>query len=152
MRTNRLLRSISSKELEHLLARAHWLRCPMETVVVQQGSPVDAVLFLTEGRAAAVMEVPVPGSRDFWAFVHFLGPGADIGLLSLVDGAPHPATVTALGDVQAVAIPVDVLQHYLRSHPARYRALAQVAVENLRTYQKAFPHGWTRLEPGHVLC
>lgn len=152
LRSNRLLQTFTRKEMEHLLSGAQWLQFPMETVVVQQGKPVDAILFIAEGKAAAVIEVPLPGSSDFGALVHFLSPGADIGLLSLVDGAPHLATVTALGDLQVVAVPVEDLQRCLRSHPSRYRVLAQVAVESLRTYQRAFRHGWERIEGRQILC
>ncbi|GBD11862.1 hypothetical protein HRbin23_01542 [bacterium HR23] len=152
LRLNRLLQTFSRKELETLLDKGQRLRFSPETIVVHQGRPVEAVLFITQGKAAAVIEVPVSGSSDFGALVHFLGAGADIGLLSLVDGAPHSATVTALTDLEMVAIPVQALQQSLKAHPSRYRILAQVAVENLRTYQRAFRHGWERLESRQILC
>lgn len=152
LRSNRLLQTLSRKEAQRLLGNAQWLHFTPEKVVVQQGRPVEAVLFVVQGKAAAVIEVPLPGSQDFGAIVHFLGPGADIGLLSLVDGAPHPATVTALGNLEVVAIPVDALQQCLRSHPSRYRVLAQVAVESLRAYQRAFRQGWERVEGRQIFC
>ncbi|MFN3973717.1 MAG: cyclic nucleotide-binding domain-containing protein [Dehalococcoidia bacterium] len=152
LRSNRLLQTLSRKEAKRLLDNAQWLRFTPEKVVVQQGRPVDAVFFVIHGKAAAVIEVPLPGSQDFGAIVHFLGPGADIGLLSLVDGAPHLATVTALGDLEVVAVPVDALQQCLRSRPSRYRVLAQVAVESLRTYQRAFRQGWERVEGRQIIC
>lgn len=152
LRGHRLLRTLPRKEVERLAWAGHWLRFPPERVVVRQGTPVEAVLFVVQGKAVAVMERPLPGSQDFEATVHFLDPGADIGLLSLVDGAPHPATVTTLTSLEVVAIPSGVLQESLRCHPSRYRALARAAVEDLRAYQRAWQPQWERHQGQQILC
>ena len=131
LKANRLLRTLPANELTRLISGGRWVTLKQDEVISRQSDPVEVVLFIAEGRAKA--EISAPVRAGYKAVVNFLGPGDDIGLLSLVDGAPHSASVIALEDVHAVAVPVTVVRDYLNSHPEWYRVLAEIAVSRLRT-------------------
>lgn len=128
---NRILRSISENEIDGFLSVGEWVDFAEGQTVSRQGDPVKSVLFIVSGRAKA--EIGGGGDSTFKAIVSFPGTGDDIGLLSLVDGAPHSATVTTLADMRALSVPMSALRMRLRSRQDWYRILAEIAVERLRT-------------------
>ena len=128
---NRLLRSISENEIDGFLSVGEWVEIAEGEVVSKQGDPVKDVLFIVSGRARA--EIGGSSESTFKAVVSFPGTGDDIGLLSLVDGAPHSATVTTLEDMRALSVPMSALRMRLRSRQDWYRILAEISVERLRT-------------------
>jgi CRP/FNR family transcriptional regulator len=129
-RSNRLLRTFESHEQTRLFNAGRWVTYKPNEVVSQQSEAVEAIVFIVEGKARA--EISSPHTSPRIAVVNLLGPGDDIGLLSLVDGAPHSATVTALTELRAVSIPFQELRERLLAHPDRYRVLAEIAIERLR--------------------
>ena len=99
-------------------------------VITSQGQEVGAVHFIRRGRARA--EVSSSQSGAPLAVVNFLGPGADIGLLSVIDGAPHSASVRAMEDVGVTCVEMEVMRRLLSGHPEWYTVLTQVAIRRLR--------------------
>ena len=128
---NRILRSISENEIEGFLSVGEWVEFGEGEIVSNQGDPVQDVLFLVSGRARA--EIGGGGESTFKVILSFPAAGDDIGLLSLMDGAPHSATVTALEDMLALSVPMSALRMRLRSRQDWYRILAEISVERLRT-------------------
>ena len=128
---HRMLRSLKSPELSRLVASGTWVDFAEGEIASQQGNAVETVMFVAEGNAKA--EIAAPERGAYRAVVNFIGPGDDIGMLSLVDGAPHSATVTALKPMRALDVPAGLLEEYLRAHPEWYRSIAEVAVSRLRT-------------------
>ena len=92
--------------------------------------PVEAITFVTEGNARE--EVVSSGNNAYRAVVGFVGPGEDIGLLSLVDRAPHSSSVIAMRRLQAVEVPIDVVQRTLEAPPEWNKVIAETAVSRLR--------------------
>ena len=131
LKTNRLLREVSEKEIASFLDIGRWVKFKEAEIVSRQGEPVVDVLFIVGGRARA--EVAGNGDSTFKAVVSFPGIGDDIGLLSLVDGAPHSATVTALEELMALSIPISSLRMRLQVRQDWYKPLAEIAVERMRT-------------------
>ena len=131
LRINRLLSLLSDDELSGFLGIGHWVTFEEDEIVSRQGEHVSDVLFIVEGRARA--EVHSNGDSNLSAVVNFPRPGEDIGLLSLLDGAPHSSTVTAVEQIRALSIPLAALRMHLRSRVEWYRTLAEIAVERLRT-------------------
>lgn len=129
-RSNRLLRTFDSHDLTQLLNTGRWVIYKPSQVVSQQSEVVEAILFIVEGKARA--EIYAPDNPPTRAVVNLLGPGDDVGLLSLLDAGPHSATVTALTELRGLAIPFQTLRENLVAHPDRYRVLAEIAVERLR--------------------
>jgi CRP-like cAMP-binding protein len=60
------------------------------------------------------------------------GPGALLGELSAIDGAPRGASVAALEPVEAVVVPVAAFVDFLRSHAAAAVVLLQLVAGRLR--------------------
>jgi len=60
------------------------------------------------------------------------GPGALLGELSAVDGAPRSASVAALEPVVALVVPIAAFVDYLRSHGDAAIALLQLVTARLR--------------------
>lgn len=131
LRLNRLLRTMSDDDLSAFVASGRWVKHDEDKIVSRQGEPVGNVLFIVKGRARA--EVVGSGVSPFRAVVNFLRPGDDVGILSLIDGSPHSATVTALEDILALSVPLSDLRNRLRSRDDWYRIFAEIAVQRLRT-------------------
>ena len=129
--SNRLLGTLSDQGRAELVRTGTWTTFPESNVVSRQGRTVDAVTFIVHGKARA--EIAPPDRQEFRAVVNLLTPGDDIGLLSLVDGGPHSATVTSLEELRALSVPVSAMQKYLEDHPEWYKMLAEIAVARLRT-------------------
>lgn len=131
LRGHRLLRHLPDSEFAQFLKTGKLRTFGRGEVVVQQGKPVEGVFFIVSGRAKAEVSALTKGATK--AVVNLLGPGDDMGLLSIVDSSPHSASVTALEDLHAMSVPLAVMQGYLQRHPEWYRALAETAVARLRT-------------------
>ncbi len=130
LRMNQMLSTLGDDEIPTLLTAGQWVVFEQDEVVSRQGTGVRDVLFIVEGRGKA--EVSAPVNANFVAVLNLLKPGDDIGLLSLVDGAPHSATVIALERIFALSIPTTDLRNMLKAHVEWYRLLAKVAVWRLR--------------------
>jgi len=131
LRSNRLLGCLSDKELKELIAVGRWLAFEKCESLSNQTRSVNEILFILAGRAKA--EITAARNPNFRVTVDFLGPGDDVGLLSLVDGASHSATVDAMEKVYAIAVPYSYMRMSLDRHPEWYRALAEIAVTRLRS-------------------
>ena len=130
LQTNRLLRTLRTDEMTQLIAVGRWVVFQPGQTVTYCGTPVAEVLFLLKGRAKA--EASAPNGGTFSAVLNLLRPGDDVGLLSLVDDAPHSATVTSLDTLHVLSIPMTTMRELLNAHVEWYRTLAEVAVWRLR--------------------
>lgn len=131
LQTNRLLQSVEPQRLKDLIAKGEWTTFRTGDVVSAQGLEVESIVFIASGRGKA--EIAAPGREKYRAVVNFLGPGDDIGLLSLVDGGTHSASVIALESLETLSVPVGIMQEYLVTQPEWYRVIAEIAVSRLRT-------------------
>ena len=132
---NRLLRALSDDARSALLAGGELIRFAQSNTLCEQGNPVDRVMFLVAGRAGAKME-PSYGEAAQMR-LDSLRAGDDIGVLSIVDDAPHSATVTAKEPSTVLAIDIRHFRLYLKANPECYRVLAGIALDRL-----AVGRGW----------
>ena len=130
LRENQMLHTLGDIEMPRILNLGHWITFDRDEIVSCQGTPVHEVMFLGAGSARA--EISAPAVRESMAVLNYLKPGDDIGLLSLVDGSPHSATVVALERLLMFSIPIEKVRNLLVNHPEWYRILAEVAVWRLR--------------------
>jgi CRP-like cAMP-binding protein len=130
LRGNSLLRTLESEELSSLISEGQWVRFQTGKAICRPGAPAHHAWFLVEGRAKA--EVAGVNGNAHSAVVDFFGPGDAIGLLSLVDGAPHAAAFVAVEEVLALAVPLESLRTLLQGHAEWYRVLAEMAVSRIR--------------------
>jgi CRP-like cAMP-binding protein len=61
-----------------------------------------------------------------------LGPGDGFDIVSLLDGAPHAASIWTLDDVQTLSASADVVQVWLEHYPAFRLALHRYVAQQLR--------------------
>ncbi len=131
---NRFLRSLSDDTLSELLTSGELIKFPKGARLCKQGDPVTNLLFIIAGSGEAKMEAG-DGAPDAME-LGYLQPGDDIGLLSLVDGASHSATVTALESAETISIRIDEIWPHLASNPSVYRVLAEIAMDRLVTSRR----------------
>lgn len=113
------------------------------TALAQRGRqrrwPAGASLFL-EGESCATVVIVVSGRVKVFSLTEqgeeivlaVRGPGALLGELSAVDGAPRNASVSALEPVIALVVPIAAFLDYLRSHGAAGIVLLQMVTARLR--------------------
>ena len=130
--SHRMLRTLDQDDLARFVASGAWLSADAGDTIAEQGGPVESVTFITEGNARE--EVASAGKGTYRAVVGFLGPGEDVGLLSLVDQAPHLSSVIAMRRLQALQVPFEEVERCLRRHPEWYRPMAEAAVARLRAH------------------
>ena len=95
-----------------------------------QGGLVDTIYFVWEGRAKALIRSA--NRKDNSAVLDLLGPASDVGLLSVVDEAPHSATVVAVTELKALGVPKERIREVLERNPQCYQAVTRVALAKLR--------------------
>jgi CRP-like cAMP-binding protein len=127
---HRLLQTLEPADLGVLMESSTWMTADEGDVLANQGESVEWVGFLTTGSARE--EVADPENGAYRAVVNFLSAGDDIGLLSLMDRAPHQSSVIAMRRTQALQVPIEVVDRYLAAHPEWYRSIAEVAVTRFR--------------------
>lgn len=101
--------------------------------------PAGASIFLEGERSAAVVVV-VSGRVKVFSLTEqgeeivlaVRGPGALLGEMSAVDGAPRGASVAALEPVVALVVPVAVFVKFLRTHAGAAIVLIQLITSRLR--------------------
>jgi CRP/FNR family cyclic AMP-dependent transcriptional regulator len=95
MRKVPLFRGMHTSALETVADRASETTFEDGETVTREGEPGETFYIVIEGR----LNVSQHGT-----LVRELGPGDFLGEISLVDGRPRTATVTAVGPVQALVI------------------------------------------------
>ncbi len=95
MRKVPLFRGMHTSALETVADRASETTFEDGETLTREGEAGDTFYIIIEGR----LEVSKQGTT-----VRELGPGDFLGEISLVDGGPRTATVTAVGPVQALVI------------------------------------------------
>jgi CRP/FNR family cyclic AMP-dependent transcriptional regulator len=130
LRSNQLLTSLTGGELESLITAGSWNRYAEGGLITSQGAENEGIYFITQGRAKA--EVSSQTRAAYRAVLRLLGPGDDVGLLGVLDDAPHSASVVALQPVEGLLVPLVTMRELLLGHPEWYEHLAKVAVTRLR--------------------
>jgi CRP/FNR family transcriptional regulator, cyclic AMP receptor protein len=113
---------------EELMARGRRRRWPAGASLFLEGERSATVLVITSGRVK-VFSLTAHGEEIVLAV---RGPGALLGELSAIDGAPRGASVAALEPVEAVVVPVAAFIDFLRSHAAAAVVLLQLVTGRLR--------------------
>jgi CRP/FNR family cyclic AMP-dependent transcriptional regulator len=101
--------------------------------------PAGSSLFL-EGESCSTVVIVLSGRVKVFSLTEhgdeillaIRGPGALLGELSAVDGAPRSASVAALEPVVALVIPIAAFVDFLRTHGDAGIALLQLVTSRLR--------------------
>jgi CRP/FNR family cyclic AMP-dependent transcriptional regulator len=92
--------------------------------LVREGEPGDTFLLLVDGTA----DVSQDGRR-----IRTLGPGEFLGEISLIDGGPRTATVTATTSIDALAIDRAGFARLMSDWPVVRLDLVSALTQRLRT-------------------
>lgn len=111
-----------------LFARARMVACDADAILFLAGDPGDGCYRVEEGLLKASIVSSSGGERILAIF----GPGAMIGELSMIDGAPRSATVTTLRATKLQFISRPVFDAFGDAHPDVYRHLVMLLAGRLR--------------------
>jgi len=97
-------------------------------VLFSEGERSDMLYVIVSGRVKVLVSSP----RGEELVVVVLGPGEQLGELSVLDGTSRSASAVALDDVELLCVPGEALLAFLRKSPAASLALAQELAGRLR--------------------
>jgi CRP/FNR family transcriptional regulator, cyclic AMP receptor protein len=109
-----LFAGLSDRDLRHVLAVAKEVHHPDGHVVVEEDKTAVGFHLILDGDAA----VTIGGMG-----VSTAKPGDYFGEMSIIDGKPRSATVTANGDLTTLAIPAWDFERLMQAHPSIMRGL-----------------------------
>ena len=132
-----LFGQLNDDDVEWMLAAGSRRFVPAGGTLIEQGTPVDAVFILLEGRLAVWLRSKGRPERE----IARLNAGEIVGEMSFVDARPPSATVRALEDSTVFAISKPTLNAKLATDSgfaARfYRALAIYLSTTIRERHRA---------------
>ncbi|HVY09668.1 MAG TPA: cyclic nucleotide-binding domain-containing protein [Mycobacteriales bacterium] len=123
-----LFRGCSKEELRDIDRAATQADFPAGQVLCTEGAVGRELIMLVEGEA----RIDRGGNE-----VAQVGPGAFIGEMSLLDGGPRSATVTAITDVKALVLPAREFWQVIDEVPAIAHRLLATLAERLRAADEA---------------
>jgi CRP-like cAMP-binding protein len=97
-------------------------------ILALEGGPPEEVVVIRRGR----VKVTYTTAQGREVLLAVGGPGAVLGELSAIDGMPRTATVTAIDDVELIAVPASDFTTFLSAHPDTALALLRTLSQRLR--------------------
>ena len=123
-----LFRGCSKDELKHIDRAATQADYPAGQVLCSEGAVGRELIMLVDGEARIER-----GGKE----IAVVGPGAFIGEMSLLDGGPRTATVTATTAVKALVLPTREFWQVIDDVPAIAHRLLATLAERLRAADEA---------------
>jgi CRP/FNR family transcriptional regulator, cyclic AMP receptor protein len=121
-------------ELSHsLFAKARPLSLAASQTLFVAGDDGDGCYRIEEGLLKASVAVATGGER----ILAILGPGSVVGELSMIDGSPRSASVTALRDSKLSFIDRAAFDAFGQSTPELYRHITTLLAQRLRDTNEA---------------
>ena len=123
LRRSHLLQGFTDRTLEAIGDLATEARFGPGEAIVREGDPGDAFYVITDGHAV----VEHNGSQ-----LRELGEGDFFGEISLIDGQPRSATITATDEVATLTLGREQFQRLINEHPSVRLELMMALTERLR--------------------
>ena len=123
-----LFSSLSKRALERVASEARVVDHPAGKEITEQGGSAVGFHLITSGTAS----VSVNGAER-----PDMGPGRYFGEISLIDGNPRSATVTAKTDLATISLVAWVFKPILEEEPEVARAMLKVVCARLRAAERA---------------
>lgn len=111
-----------------LFAHARTVTIEAGQTLFLAGDPCTGCYRLTEGLLKVTLDLSAGRER----ILAILGPGALVGELSVIDGTPRSACVTAIRASKLAFISRAVFDDFGRTHPEIFRTIAGVLARRLR--------------------
>jgi CRP-like cAMP-binding protein len=123
-----LLAELPGRLATDLFAAAKPVRLAADEVLFLAGDPGDGCYRIEDGLLKVTM-VSRSGAERILAF---LGPGAIVGELSMIDGRPRSASVVAVRDAALSFLSRVAFESFTRKHPDVYKTLVTLLATRLR--------------------
>ncbi|HXX04873.1 MAG TPA: Crp/Fnr family transcriptional regulator [Xanthobacteraceae bacterium] len=123
-----LLSGLPGRLATDLFADAKPVRLGADGVLFLSGDPCDGCYRIEDGLLKVTM-VSRSGSERILAF---LGPGAIVGELSMIDGLPRSASVVAVRDAALSFLSRAAFDAFAQKHPEVYKTLVRLLATRLR--------------------
>ena len=124
LRSVPLFQGMSDRSIETIAGLAFETDFPAGATLVREGEPGDRFLIIRNGSA-----VVDQGGRT----LRLLGGGDFVGEISLIDGSPRSATVTATAPVDALCIDRDGFARLMDEFPSIRHDLLNALTQRVRT-------------------
>ena len=124
----RLLSEVPADLLTKLFARAKVVRLAASDILFRAGAFGDCCYRVEDG-LLKVMMVSSSGAERILAFV---GPGAMVGELSIIDELPRSATVMAVRDATLSSLNRAEFEAFAEQHPEVYKSFVKLLAQRLR--------------------
>jgi CRP/FNR family cyclic AMP-dependent transcriptional regulator len=126
--SSRLLSGLPNHLSTELFARAKLVRLAADEVLFLSGDAGNGCYHIEEGLLKVTM-VSRSGTERILAF---LGPGAIVGELSVIDGQPRSASVVAVRDAKLSFLSRATFNAFAKKHPQLYKSLVTLCARRLR--------------------
>ena len=123
-----LLAELPGRLSTNLFAGAKPMRLAADEVLFLAGDPGDGCYRIEDGLLKVTM-VSRSGTERILAF---LGPGAIVGELSMIDGRPRSASVVAVRDAALSFLSRAAFEAFTRKYPEVYKTLVTLLATRLR--------------------
>jgi CRP-like cAMP-binding protein len=123
-----LFAECTDQEVARIAAIARTLETPAGTVVTEMGGPGDFFFFIIDGQVSVQSAAGVGDP---------LRPGDFFGEMSLLDGEPRSATVTATTDLRLLVIDHTHFWRLLNDTPDLVRSIFKVLSRRVRRLEQA---------------
>jgi CRP/FNR family cyclic AMP-dependent transcriptional regulator len=97
------------------------------------GDPCDGCYRIVDGLLKVTAAAPSQRER----ILAILGPGALVGELSMIDGAPRSASVSAIRDSRLAFVPLAAFETFATANPEVFRHISAVLARHLRENNNA---------------
>ena len=124
----RLLSELHADLPTKLFDNAKRVRLAAGMILFRAGTSGDGCYRVEDG----LLKVTMVGSSGAERILAFLGRGAIVGELSIIDGLPRSATVAAVRDTAVSFLGCAEFEAFADKHPEVYKSLIRVLAERLR--------------------
>jgi CRP-like cAMP-binding protein len=119
-----------------------------DEVLFLAGDAGDGCYRVEEGLLKVTMVSRAGGER----ILAFLGPGAIVGELSIIDGLPRSASVVAVRDASLSFLSRSAFEDFAKKHPEIYKSLVTMIATRLRETDAVIAAGSFLPLRGRVAC
>jgi CRP/FNR family transcriptional regulator, cyclic AMP receptor protein len=128
LKTVPLFQGLGDKELKDVLAQSRVVEHDEGHDIVEAGAGSVGFHLILDGSASVTQGARTLGS---------LGPGSYFGEISVIDGKPRSATVTATSAVRTLSLPAWKFQPLLDAHPKLTRQILLGLCKTVRAAESA---------------
>jgi CRP-like cAMP-binding protein len=148
-RTNpSLLSGLPEHLFENLFASATPVALSAEEVLFLAGDAGDGCYRVEDG----LLKVSMMSRSGTERILAFLGPGAIVGELSIIDGLPRSASVVAVRESTLHLLSRAAFENFARKHPEVYKSLVALLAARLRETDAVVAAGSFLPLRGRVAC